>query len=270
MANVPTATGTYLANLFNPQVVGDRINKKLFDFIRFSPLARVDNTLVGRPGDTITLPYYNKSVTAALVPEGTDIPISQLTESTVPVQVKKFAAGVQVTDEALLSAYGDPLGEAIDQIARAIADAVDNDMLTIMGAAPAATAGALTADKVADALTMFGEDIDGEKVLLVNPAAYATIRKANGWIPGTDVAANLIMRGTVGMLYGCQVVVSNKLTANKAAYIVKPGALAIYNKREILVENDRDIINKSTVITADKHFANYLLDSSKIIKLPEE
>jgi N4-gp56 family major capsid protein len=273
MATVSTTTGTYLKNLFNPQVVGDRINKKLFDLIRFSPLARVDNTLVGRPGDKITLPYYNKSVTAALVPEGTDIPISQLTEATTSVQIKKFGAGVQITDEALLSAYGDPLGEAIDQIARAIADAVDNDMLTIMGSAPTATgvtAGALTADMVADALTAFGEDIDGDKVLLVNPAAYATIRKANGWIPGTDVAANLIMRGTVGMLYGCQVVVSNKLTANKAAYIVKPGALAIYNKREIMVENDRDIINKSTVITADKHFANYLYDSSKIIKLPEE
>lgn len=269
MATVPTSTGTYLANLFNPQVVGDRINKKLFDLIRFSPLARVDNTLVGRPGDEITLPYYNKSVTASLVAEGHDIPISQLTEATTSVKIKKFGAGVQITDEALLSAYGDPLGEAIDQIARAIADAVDNDMLTIMNSAPAVTAGALTADAVADALTMFGEDIDGEKVLLVNPAAYATIRKANGWIPGTEVAANLIMRGTVGMLYGCQVVVSNKLTADKAAYIVKPGALAIYNKREILVEDDRDIINKSTVITADKHFANYLYDSSKIIRLPE-
>lgn len=55
MATVPTTTGTYLANLFNPQVVGDRINKKLWDFIRFAPLAVRDDTLVGRPGDTITL-----------------------------------------------------------------------------------------------------------------------------------------------------------------------------------------------------------------------
>lgn len=273
MATVPTSTGTYLTDLFNPQVVGDRINRKLFDLIRFAPLAYRDDTLVGRPGDTVSLPVYTKAVTAALVPEGTDIPISQLGETTVDVTIAKYGAGVQITDEAAMSGYGDIIGEGADQMARAIADAVDNTLLNTMSTdvdpAMTVTAGALTADGVADALTLFGEDIDGDKVLLVNPAAYATIRKANGWIPGTDVAANLIMRGTVGMLYGCQVVVSNKLIANKAAYIVKPGALGIYNKRDILVERDRDIINKSTVLTADKYFATLLRDKSKLIKLPE-
>ena len=70
------------------------------------------------------------------------------------------------------------------------------------------------------------------------------------------------------MIYGCQVVVSNKLTSANCAYIVKPGALAIYNKRELLVESDRDIINKSTVITADKYFANYAYNKSAFIKMP--
>jgi hypothetical protein len=70
------------------------------------------------------------------------------------------------------------------------------------------------------------------------------------------------------MIHGCQVVVSNKLTSANCAYIVKPGALAIYNKRGILVETDRDIINKSTVITADRHAAVYVLDKTKLIKMP--
>lgn len=275
MATVDTTTGTYLTNLFNPQVVGDKINKKLWDYIRFAPLATVDNTLVGRPGNTISLPYFNKSVVASVVPEGTDVTISQLTGAKVDVTIQKIAAGVQLTDEALLSGYGRPLDEAIDQIARAMADAVDNDVLAKMAAitgtdAHIATAGALTADGVATALTMFGEDIDGDKVILVNPKAYETLRKANGWIPGTEVAANAIIRGTVGMIYGCQVVVSNKLTAAKCAYIVKPGALAIYNKREVLVEKDRDIVNFSTVVTASKHFVSYVYNKDRIIKMPEE
>ena len=141
-------------------------------------------------------------------------------------------------------------------------------MGTSADAAMTTAAAALTADGIASALTLFGEDIDGDKVILVSPAGYETIRKANGWIPGTEVAANLIIRGTVGMIHGCQVVVSNKLIAANASYIVKPGALAIYNKRDILVETDRDIINKSTVITADRHAAVYVLDKSKLIKMP--
>ena len=272
MSAVSTTNGTYLANLFNPQVVGDRIQKKLFDYVRFAPLARVYDNLEGRPGSTVTLPYYNSIGAATLVGEGQDIPISQLTESTVSVTISKYAKGVQITDEAVLSAYGDPIGEAVDQIAQSIAQAYDNAMLAAMGTSAAAgmttAAAALTADGIASALTLFGEDIDGEKVILVNPAAYETIRKANGWIPGTEVAANMVIRGTVGMIHGCQVVVSNKLTTANCAYIVKPGALAIYNKRGILVETDRDIINKSTVITADRHAAVYVLDKTKLIKMP--
>ena len=272
MSTVSTTYGTYLADLFNPQVIGDRINKKLVDAIKFAPLARVYNNLVGRPGSTITLPFYNYIGTAELVAEGTDIPIKKLTEQTTTATIKKYGVGVQVTDEAVLSGYGDVIGEAADQIALSIATAVDNDALAVMGTDASADmtteAAALSADGIADALTLFGEDIDGPKVLLTNPVGYQTLRKANGWIPGTEVAANAIIRGTVGQIYGCQVVVSNKLIDANCSYIVKPGALAIYNKRDILVETDRDIINKSTVITADKHFVCSLLDASKLIKMP--
>ena len=51
MATVSTTYGTYLVDdLFDPQVIGDRINKKLFDAIRFSPLATRYDNLEGRPG----------------------------------------------------------------------------------------------------------------------------------------------------------------------------------------------------------------------------
>lgn len=52
------ANATLLTNLVNPQVLADFIDKKLVDAIRLSPLAVVDNTLVGRAGDTLTLPSY--------------------------------------------------------------------------------------------------------------------------------------------------------------------------------------------------------------------
>ena len=58
MATVDTTNGTYLSNLFDPQVIADLINTRLIDKIAFAPLARIDNTLQGRAGDTVTLPYY--------------------------------------------------------------------------------------------------------------------------------------------------------------------------------------------------------------------
>ena len=59
MAQVDTTNGTYLSSLFNPQVVADLINTKLTDNMVFAPLAKIDYTLQGRAGNTVTLPYYS-------------------------------------------------------------------------------------------------------------------------------------------------------------------------------------------------------------------
>lgn len=260
---------TKLANLFNPEVVAGVIEAKLVNAIRFAPLARVFTNLVGRPGDTVTLPSYAYIGDAETVAEGADIPIKTLTQSTKEVTIHKIGNGVQITDEAVLSGYGDPAGEAVGQIVMSIASAVDNEMLTALDAATLVhpAGGALTADAIADALVLFGENIEGEKVIIMDPASYGALRKTEGWIPNTEIGANMILRGTVGMIHGCQVVVSDKLTEKNAAYVVKPGALGTFMKRDTLVEVDRDIVNKSTIMTADKHFANYLYDASKAIKI---
>ena len=261
---------TKLANLFNPQVVGDMIDKKLVDAIRFSPLATVDTTLVGRPGSKLTLPSYAYIGDASVVGEGEDIPVAQLTQSTAEVEIHKIGKGVQITDEAVLSGYGNPEEEAVAQILTALASQADKEMLAVLeGIGPEMTHDGdtvLTADNVADALVKFGEDIDGDKVLLCNAEDYNAIRKVKDWVPASEIAANMVIRGSVGMIHGCQVVISNKL-AGKPAFIVKPGALRLILKRDTLVETDRDIVNKSTVITADKHSVAYLYDASKAIKI---
>jgi N4-gp56 family major capsid protein len=276
MALDPNAT--MLTNLVNPQVMADMIDKKLVDFMRFAPLATIDTTLEGRAGSQISLPSYSYIGDAAIVAEGADIGINQLTASPTPVTIFKVGNGVQITDEAVLSGYGDPMGEAAKQLALSIASEVDNLTLNVLSGITspmvhtAATAGTLAFNDIADALELFGEDIDegGVKVLLISPKQYTTLRKSAAWLPASDVAADIAIKGVVGMVQGCQVVISNKLTeaSNKEnAYIVKPGALRIFTKRNTLVESDRDIINKSTVVTADKHFAPYLYDASKAIKI---
>ena len=58
MAQVDTTYGTYLSDLFNPQVVADLLETKLTNNMVFAPLAMIDYTLQGRAGDTVTLPYY--------------------------------------------------------------------------------------------------------------------------------------------------------------------------------------------------------------------
>lgn len=270
------ASGTYLSDLIDPQVIADIVDQKLVDYIRFAPLAVIDTTLQGRPGSTVTVPRYAYIGDATVVLEGQDIPISKLEQDSVPATIHKIAKGTQITDEAMLSGFGDPMDEGATQIVLSIASKLDNEMLAVLEtiASPMVFTGAKTLaqggldpEEVNDALELFGEDVDGEKVVLVPPALHTKLRNTKAWVPASEIAANMLIKGAVGECYGCQVVVSNKLKTSGEAFIVKPGALRIFLKRDTLVEKARDIINKSTIVTADKHEVCYLYDASKAIKL---
>lgn len=277
MATVDTTYGTYLSALFNPQVVADLIDQKLTDNMVFAPLARLDYTLQGRAGNTVTLPYYGYISAATTVDEGHDIPLRKLTQNTSSVTISKLGVAVQLTDEAVLSAYGDPIGEATSQIALAIDDAMDIALLAALAANSASdqnyTASASTGlapEDIPLALAKFGEDADGQKALLVTPDFYAQLigqPASSNWIPASEIAANVKIRGSVGMAYGCQVIVTNRLKASGNLYIVKPGTLAVFMKRGVMVESDRDILNQSTVLAGSILCAPYLMKPKGMIKL---
>lgn len=268
MATVPTSTGTYLSDLVNPQVMGDMINEKLYDNIVFSGLATIDTTLQGQAGDTVTLPYFEKSGDADTVAEGTDIPIQKLTAKTKQVTIVKIGKGFQLTDESILSGYGDPIQECVKQISGGIGSKVDDMLRAALDGNTTnvyTPKSALTVDDIPNALAMFGEDMDGQKALIVDPAFYAQLLKTD-WVPASEIAANIKIRGSIGMAYGAQVIVSNRVKG-KNFYIVKPGALAIFMKRDTLVEYDRDIINQSNVVVGSKMFAPYLYKPADAIKI---
>lgn len=274
MATVDTTYGTYLSDLFNPQVVADLLETKLTNKMVFAPLAMIDYTLQGQAGDTVSLPYYTYIGKASTVSEGHDIPLKKLNQDTTPVQIIKLGNAVQVTDEAVLSGYGDPLGEATSQIVLSLDDAMDDLLLAALAGNSASeqnysTSNSTTALEPEDiplALAKYGEDNEGEKALLVPPDFYAKLVGKN-WIPASEIAANVRIRGVAGMAYGCQVIVTNRLIESGDLYIVKPRTLAVFIKRGVMVETDRDILNQSTVLAGSILAAPYLMNPKGMIRM---
>lgn len=260
---------TKLENLVDPEVMGDMISAGLENAIRFAPLARVDNTLVGQPGSTITVPKFKYIQDAEDVPEGTAIDIALLETSTEPFTIKKAGKGVEITDEAMLSGLGNPIGEATRQLQMAIANKVDNDVLTALEETTLAADGAAwDIETISEAIDMFNDEDDEQMALLINSKDASKLRKAlaGDWDRASDLGDNILVSGTYGGILGAQVIRSNKL-AEGTAYLVKQGALAIYMKRGVALETDRDIVKKTTVITADEHYGVHLYDESKAVKI---
>lgn len=272
---------TKLANLINPQVIADFIEQKLVDNMVFAPLATIDYTLEGKAGDTISYPAYQYIGDASTLSEASSLTVATLTASMVSVTVHKIAQGVELTDEAVLSGLGDPVGEGVAQITLALASGIDNEMLTTLGTIGSTMTYQTSASTVApkdtdiiDALELFGEDIDGTKVAVVPPAVYTSMRKtgkdSGNWIPASELSAQIAIKGAVGEYQGCQVIVSNKLKTSGNIYIVKPNALRLIMKRGALVETDRDILKFTNVITGSVHFATYLYNASGAIKITKK
>ena len=108
---------TKLANMINPEVMSQMISAKVEKKVSVIPFAKVDTTLQGQAGNTITIPVFGYIGDASNVEEGASIGASELTTTDKQFAVKKIGKGVDLTDEAILSGYGDPVGEANRQLA---------------------------------------------------------------------------------------------------------------------------------------------------------
>lgn len=260
---------TKTANVFVPEVLADMISHSLKDKLKFTPLAEVDTTLVGQPGDTITVPKWEYIGPAVDVAELTEIPTDQLTHSKATLTIKKAAKGVEISDEALTRGYGDPYGEAVRQLSAAIADKVDSDIMKAAKAVTKLVAGSATA-KIeaaveAGVLAFNEEDFDSQTVLLISPKGHASLR-ASALFDNTNLKGELLTSGVVGKFLGVDVVLSRRLEDGEA-YLVKKGAFKLVEKRGVLVETERRAKTKSTAIFADKHYGAYVADDTKIVKI---
>ena len=268
-----TAGQTKLATMVNPEVMADMVSAKLPKLIKFTPLAYVETALQGQPGNTLTVPAWEYAGDATEVGEGQAISPDQLTTKKTTMTIKKAAKGYEITDEALLSGLGDPLGQATYQLGLAIANKIDDDLVAVAKTATQHVAEAPTTGAALDkALAIFDDEEDAKYVALINPADAIDLRAntVKEWISGTEVGANTVVSGTFGETRGVQIVRSKKVDEGKG-FIVKVspsqtqtddankyGAFVIMLKRDVAIETDRDILKKTTVITGDEHYGVYL------------
>ncbi|EPG1035693.1 TPA: N4-gp56 family major capsid protein [Listeria monocytogenes] len=267
---------TKLANLIDPEVMGPMISAKLPKAIKFGKIAPIDNSLEGQPGSEITVPKYKYIGDAQDVAEGAAIDYSALETESVKHGIKKAGKGVKLTDESVLSGYGDPVEEAQKQIRMAIASKVDNDILEEALTTTLEVKGAINIgliDKIENTFTDAPDAIEDESitttgVLFLNYKDTAKLREeaAGSWTKASQLGDDLLVKGAFGEVLGWEIVRTKKL-ADGNALAVKAGALKTFLKRNLLAESGRDMDHKLTKFNADQHYAVALVDETKAVKV---
>ena len=275
---------TKLENLIDAEVMADAISGKIESKIRVTPFARVDKTLEAKnAGDTITVPQFSYIGDAEDVAEGVACGTVVLTATTTTAKVKKAMKAVTLTDEAVLSGYGDPVGETNGQLAKSIAAKVDSDAMDALQTAQLTfngEASTISYAGIVDAVDIFEEEVNSNKVIFVHPMQVSKLRKDSEFLAADKLAESVRVTGAIGKICNCEVVPSKKVPLNDAGTgyicpIVKLNedaetedatpALTVYMKRDVNLETERHTLTRTTDISVDEIYTVALTDASKVV-----
>lgn len=207
---------TKMNEMINPEVMLGMINETVEAGVKMIPFAKLDNSLVGRAGDTVTIPSWEYIGDAKDVAEGELLEGDLLQTNTKQFKIKKASKAVELTEESINSGYGDPLGTTSRQLGKAIVQKVDNDAYTALLSAQILydnSNAKINYDGVVDANNTFQEEDDSEKIMFIHPNQKSQLLKDStftdqnkyGW--GTDV----IMKGQIGKVNNTRIIVSRKV-----------------------------------------------------------
>ena len=282
---------TKIEDLIVPEVMADMISAKVEAKVIVSKIAKVDTTLSGQPGNEVTVPQYKYIGDAEDVAEGVAMGTAKLETGSTKFTIKKAGKGVSITDEAILSGYGDPVGEANKQLATAIANKIDNDVVDVINKEYAVStaedgvkliydgsAKVINYAGVVDAEDLFDEEVSSDKVMYVHPKQMTQLRKDPDFLSADKYDGKVMVSGEVGKIGTCRIVRSKKVKLNSesTAYlnpIVKltndaeteedAPAVTIYLKRDTQVERERKADSGITNIFTNKHYGVALTNATK-------
>lgn len=258
---------TKLESLIDPEVMAPMISGKLEKAIVATPFAKIDNTLEGQPGSTITVPKYEYIGDAEDVAEGVEQGESILSATSKEYKIKKAVKDVVLTDEAVLNGYGNPVGEANNQLGLSLASKVDNDVMIELQKAQLVkkVGAAISYDGIVDAIDLFNEEQNVEKVMFISPNQNSTLRKDANFISADKYNQNVVMKGEIGMVSNTRIVPSRKIVVEETYTVVaEPKVASIGSYYE---KTDAGYV-KTTDSALDSSKTYYTKDTKKSYRCP--
>jgi N4-gp56 family major capsid protein len=270
---------TLKANMVVPEVFSNIVEGEFTSKAKLLKFATVYNNLVGKPGDTIHFPKWGTLSEATDLTEATAMGTEVLGTSDVSAVIKEIGKAVEISDTAVLTAIGDPISEAARQLGIVIANKVDSDIKAELESTTLAVdysaTGVIDYNAIVQALAQFGENYDDVLALVVHSKQAADLLKDSNFINAAAFGQPVMVNGyaAIGKVAGIPVVISDRITKTTGtpdtytALLIRNGAVALAYKRQLKIEQDRDILKRTTVIAGTMHYAVKLLDENRVVKI---
>lgn len=285
---------TTASDLIQPEVWGPALRDAILGKAVMVPLVTTDPSLEGNPGDTINFPKFGYIGDAEDLTEGVAMETRKLTMTSSSATIKEVGVAVEMTDTAILTSLGQPQDQALQQIGLAQSRKLDADVRaaaedtsdTSPLVATGTGGGVFSWDAFRAGILPLGDEW--------NPADFSGLiihSKQHNDLLGDDNFQSVdkfgpgavIQRGQVGSIAQVPVFVSDRATAvtdvdpdvadNQAGYnalLIKKGAITLAYKRRPVVEKDRDILARTTVVATNVHYAVKRTDDRGVVIIPTQ
>lgn len=286
---------TLSTDLIIPEVFGDTIGPEIIGQLVMAAVAETDDTLAGRPGDEVTFVRWNYTGRAPILTEGVPMETKKLTTSSAKARIKEAGDAIEITDTAILTALGQPVSIARQNLALAIADRIDFELRqaaelteTVDGTtyAPLAVPAAdepLSWNRLTAGFALLGDRFDPRTLsLIVSSTQHIQLMRDDDFQSADKFGPDAVLRtGQVGAVGRIPVFVSDRATAitdvdsgtvgdqpGQRALLIRRGAVALKYKRRPVVETGRDILKRTDVLTTNVHFAAKRVDDKGVVIIP--
>lgn len=290
---------TTASDLIQPEVWGPVIRDRILGKAVLMPLVTIDTTLEGGPGDTINFPKFGYIGDAADLTENVAMTTRALSMTSTAVTIKEVGVAVEITDKAILTSMGQPQDQAIQQIGLSASRKIDADIRSAAQythtnggggdtepttnplVATGTGAGVISWASIVAGIGKLGDEWDPSEMagLVIHSKQHTDLLLDSNFLSVDKIGnGTAIQRGQVGTIATVPVFVSDRATAvvdvdgvaagDQAGFnalMIKKGAITLAYKRRPIVEKDRDILKRTTIVTTNVHYAVKRTDDRGVV-----
>lgn len=269
---------TKASMLVDPEVMAPAVGGKMEKAIKFTKYADTDSTLVGQPGSTITRPKYGYIGAAEDLVEGVPMDTTAMSMTTTEVTVKETGKAIEITEKAIITNVGGTVSEAERQLGLSMAEKVELDYIVELDTGLQTVAGSpTTAAKILEGITVFDNESDINIVLFINTKDYNKLVQSL-LTAGGSTADRAMTTGEVSNILGLSAIERTKRVAEGKGYLQifgtqaskdteeQSSAIEIVLKKEVAVNKDADVLKRTVVIAANRHYAVNLKNDKGVVK----
>lgn len=250
--------------VFENKVIEAKATDLLTTAVNTRSLMTIDNTLAENEGMTKTINVYTytgeveiledgqaNTVRGSIAYTGKDYKV-QRAQQVFDYLDQDFMKDNNVVDMSLKSAN------------QLMANKMTADFITECDKATLSHTGAMSYDTIVDAIAKLNLEDESKLFLVINPAQKAELRKDPDYVAAR--MGEVVYNGQVGTIAGIPVIVSK---AVDKGYIMSTEAVKLFMKKDVEVEQDRDIEKKQNTVVLTTYYICALVDDTKICKIVE-